>query len=245
MQRNTVLLVEPEPAMRQAIRKALERLACVVVEALNGARALSLAEGQPPNLILLDLALPDGDGLEFAQRLREGERTSRIPIAVLAGEMVVGQRAAKLAKLCAGTIPKPIVAARLERDLRLLLSQVPRRTPRRFQRYGVKIPTLYRCRVSGAPAESTFRPATVRTLSEGGLCLEVPDALSMGSVVDLLLQAGEIHVPVSGKVIYSQFCQDAKATDGRYLHGVQLNSPGPEVLRQIRPLLKKHPARTP
>ncbi len=240
MQGNTVLVVEPDPAVRQIIRQALERLEFAVVEAGTGARALSLAEAQPPSLILLDLALPDGDGLEFAQRLREGEKTCRVPIAVLAGQMVVGQRAAMLAKLCAGTIPKPIVAARLDRDLRLLLSQVPRRTPRRFQRYSVKIPTLYRCNVPGASAEPAYLPATVRTLSEGGLCLELPDALSLGSVVDLLLKTGEVQVPISGKVIYSQLSRDARANDACYLHGVQLNSPDPELLRQLRPLLKKN-----
>jgi CheY-like chemotaxis protein len=240
MQRNTVLVVEPDPAVRQVMRQALERLECTVVEAANGTRALSLAEARSPNLILLDLALPDGDALEFAQRLREGEKTGRVPIAVLAGEMVVGPRAARLAKLCAGTIPKPIVTARLDRDLRLLLSQVPRRRPRRFQRYPVRIPTLYRCKVRGAADETTFQPATVRTLSEGGLCLELPDALSSGSIVDLLLKTGELHIPISGKVIYAQFCRDARANNACYLHGVQLNSPSPEVLQHIQPLLKKH-----
>jgi len=75
-----VLLVEDEPQMRRFLRTTLRAHDCQVVEAGTAREALVQAAGRNPDLILLDLGLPDGDGLEVARQIR---RSARTPIIVL------------------------------------------------------------------------------------------------------------------------------------------------------------------
>jgi len=75
-----VLLVEDEPQMRRFLRAALTSHGYRLVEAVTAAEALSLATSHNPEIVLLDLGLPDGDGIDVARRLREW---SQVPILVI------------------------------------------------------------------------------------------------------------------------------------------------------------------
>lgn len=75
-----VLLVEDEPQMRKFIRASLTAHGYRLVEAASAAEGEQLATSQNPELVLLDLGLPDGDGLVLARKLREW---SKVPIIVL------------------------------------------------------------------------------------------------------------------------------------------------------------------
>ncbi len=246
MQRHTVLLVEPDEAIRQTVRRSLDRLGFLVVEATTGARALSLAEAQFPSFILMDVKLPDGDGVEFAKRLRQGENTRRIPIAVLAGEVVLGERAGIMAKVCSATIPKPVIPARLERDLQLLLLQARRLKSRRHPRYPVEIPARYR-RPGEGGAEVPYSTGMVRSISEGGVSLELPDQVAAGSLLDLRLEVAAGEIVASGQVVYSKFRRDkdTEADSGCYVHGIQFTRLDEAALERLRPLLKRGGPRRP
>lgn len=76
----TALLVEDEPQIRRFVRAALEEEGWHVHEAATLARGLIDAGTRPPDLIVLDLGLPDGDGIDFIADLR---KWSNIPIIVL------------------------------------------------------------------------------------------------------------------------------------------------------------------
>ena len=76
----TVLVVEDEVPMRRFLRSALTTHGFRVVEAGTLREAEGLLTSAPPDAILLDLGLPDGDGLELVQRLREW---SKAPVIVL------------------------------------------------------------------------------------------------------------------------------------------------------------------
>ena len=91
-----VLLVEDEPQMRRFLRAALTGHGYRLVEAETGALGLTEAATRTPELILLDLGLPDMDGLDFTRRLREWART---PVIVLSAR---GQERDKVAALDAG-----------------------------------------------------------------------------------------------------------------------------------------------
>jgi two-component system KDP operon response regulator KdpE len=91
-----VLLVEDEPQMRRFLRAALTGHGYRLVEADSGALGLTEAATRTPELILLDLGLPDMDGLDFMKRLREWART---PVIVLSAR---GQEKDKVAALDAG-----------------------------------------------------------------------------------------------------------------------------------------------
>ena len=75
-----ILLVEDEPQMRRFLRVALEGGGYRYLEATTGQEGLAMAVQHRPEVILLDLGLPDLDGLEVMRRLREW---SRIPVIVL------------------------------------------------------------------------------------------------------------------------------------------------------------------
>ncbi len=75
-----VLIVDDEPQILRALRVALRANGYDVEEAMAGESALEAVAVRPPELIILDVALPDIDGVEVCRRIREW---SRIPIIVL------------------------------------------------------------------------------------------------------------------------------------------------------------------
>ncbi|MDP3183908.1 MAG: response regulator, partial [Anaerolineales bacterium] len=78
-----VLVVEDDPETREILRRLLEKEGCEVIAAENGRVALErLAESQPM-LILLDLMMPEMDGFQFIERVRQHENWRTIPIVVV------------------------------------------------------------------------------------------------------------------------------------------------------------------
>jgi two-component system KDP operon response regulator KdpE len=77
----TVLVIEDEPQMRRFLRSALEGNGYRVVQVATGREGLAQAAGRNPDVILLDLGLPDADGLDVTRRLREWATTPVIVIS--------------------------------------------------------------------------------------------------------------------------------------------------------------------
>jgi len=76
----TILVVEDEPKILRIVCDYLDRAGFRSVEAVDGRAALQLAQRDRPDLVVLDLGLPDMDGLDVIRRLRE---RSRVPVVVL------------------------------------------------------------------------------------------------------------------------------------------------------------------
>lgn len=91
-----VLVVEDEPQMRKFIRASLASHGYRVLEAERAAEVVMMLTSHNPEIVLLDLGLPDGDGIELTKRLREW---SRVPIIVLSAR---GREQDKVAALDAG-----------------------------------------------------------------------------------------------------------------------------------------------
>ncbi len=105
-----VLVVDDEPAIRRFLRVSLGAHGCTVFEAVNGQEALAGVAAHRPDLVILDLGLPDIDGLEVTRQLREW---TRLPIIILS---VRGEEAEKIAALDAGAddyLTKPFGAGEL------------------------------------------------------------------------------------------------------------------------------------
>ena len=75
-----ILVIEDEPPIRRFLRASLRGAGYRLVEAETGQQGLSLAATQPPDLVILDLGLPDMDGLQIIEDLR---RWSQVPIIIL------------------------------------------------------------------------------------------------------------------------------------------------------------------
>src|SRR4029450_9797169 len=96
-----VLVVDDEPQVRRFLRASLPDQGYRLIEATNGAEALRDAATRGPDAILLDLGLPDLDGVEVTRRLREW---STVPIVVLSAR---GQESDKIEALDAGAEDYP------------------------------------------------------------------------------------------------------------------------------------------
>jgi signal transduction histidine kinase/CheY-like chemotaxis protein len=78
-----VLLVEDDPATRAMMRNVLEKEGCRVCEAVNGRAGLRCMEAERPDVILLDLMMPEMDGFEFADQVRRHPEWRNVPIIVV------------------------------------------------------------------------------------------------------------------------------------------------------------------
>jgi two-component system KDP operon response regulator KdpE len=113
-----VLVVEDEPQMRKFIRASLTSHGYRVLEAERAQEAVMLATSHNPELLLLDLGLPDGDGIDLARRIREW---SRVPIIVISAR---GREDDKVAALDAGAddyLTKPFGVNELLARMRVAL----------------------------------------------------------------------------------------------------------------------------
>jgi two-component system KDP operon response regulator KdpE len=113
-----VLVVEDEPQMRKFIRASLTSHGYRVLEAERAQEAVMLATSHNPDLLLLDLGLPDGDGIDLARRIREW---SRVPIIVISAR---GREDDKVAALDAGAddyLTKPFGVNELLARMRVAL----------------------------------------------------------------------------------------------------------------------------
>ncbi|MEX0777176.1 MAG: response regulator [Phycisphaeraceae bacterium] len=113
-----ILVVEDEPPLRKFLCAALQAAGYRVVEAQTGQQGLNHAALSPPDVVLLDLGLPDMDGLVVTQRLREW---SRAPIVVISAR---GQEGDKVEALDAGAddyLTKPFSVGELLARVRVSL----------------------------------------------------------------------------------------------------------------------------
>jgi two-component system KDP operon response regulator KdpE len=117
--RTTVLIVEDEPPIRRLLRTSLGANRFAVLEAANGRDALGMIASEKPEVVLLDLGLPDMDGLSIIRTLRAaGDKT---PIVVLSSR---GEEATKVEALNIGAddyVTKPFGMAELIARLRASL----------------------------------------------------------------------------------------------------------------------------
>ncbi len=118
MKGTTVLIVEDEPQIRRFVRTALESEGCHVHEADTAERGLIEAGTRKPDLVILDLGLPDRDGVEVIRDLRTW---SQLPIVVLSART---QEAEKINALDTGAddyLTKPFSVGELMARIRVVL----------------------------------------------------------------------------------------------------------------------------
>jgi len=157
-----ILVVEDEPGIRDVLRVLLEAEHYRVVEAETARRAEIESRSHKPDLLLVDLGLPDGDGIEVIRNLRTW---SPVPVIVLSARTLEGQKIAALDAGADDYVTKPFGAAELLARVRAAL----RRNARGAEQSplvtigGVKI-DLARREAHGTDGEIHLTPLEYRVL---------------------------------------------------------------------------------
>jgi two-component system KDP operon response regulator KdpE len=159
-----VLLIEDEPQMRRFLRSALGATELQLVEAATAREGLAQAAGRRPDVILLDLGLPDADGIEVTRKLREW---SQIPVIVISAR---GREEDKVAALDAGAddyLTKPFGIDELLARIRVALrhqAMLPGEPEPVFEAQGVRVDLAARS-VMRDGAELKLTPTEYRLLA--------------------------------------------------------------------------------
>jgi two-component system KDP operon response regulator KdpE len=119
----TVLVIDDEPQIRRIVRSALQAPTTRIVEAKDGASGLDLAAAERPQLIVLDLGLPDMSGAAVCQSLREW---TRAPILVLSARHSDTEKVALLDAGADDYVTKPFSTTELQARVRALLRRAAR-----------------------------------------------------------------------------------------------------------------------
>lgn len=106
--RPLVLVVEDFEDNRFMMRRLLEMSGYRVVEAVNGNQAVEAAASEQPDIILMDLSLPQLDGLAATRRIREQQGSRRVPIVAVSAHDSADFHAEALAAGCNEYVTKPI-----------------------------------------------------------------------------------------------------------------------------------------
>jgi len=108
-----ILLVEDNEMNRDMLSRRLIRKGYEVVMALDGHQAVEMATSERPDLILMDMSLPDLDGWEATRRIKAAAPTRAIPVIALTAHAMAGDREKALEAGCDDYDIKPIDLPRL------------------------------------------------------------------------------------------------------------------------------------
>ena len=121
-----VLIVDDNDGNRKLARDLLGEAGFRTLEASTGADAIALASEHAPDVVLMDLRLPDIDGAEAARRLGDDKRTAAIPVVALSALSLEGNDDWLQATGFAGWLEKPIQVATFAEQVRSYCSEATR-----------------------------------------------------------------------------------------------------------------------
>lgn len=118
-----ILIVDDDALIRKAIRKVVENYGYIVSEAKNGFEVLSKVNKELPNLIILDILLPDIDGFKVLAKLKEDINTKHIPVILLSAIEKADEKVKGLYLGAADYITKPFSEAEFGARIEMLLQR--------------------------------------------------------------------------------------------------------------------------
>jgi CheY-like chemotaxis protein len=116
-----ILYVEDNDDNVYMLKNRLTRAGYTVIVATDGAKGVAMAASEQPDLILMDITLPDIDGGEATQRIKGAPTTKGIPVIALTANAMPGDREKALAAGCDDFDTKPVELQRLLGKIRALV----------------------------------------------------------------------------------------------------------------------------
>jgi two-component system cell cycle response regulator DivK len=108
MDEKVILYIEDNPENRLLVKRVLEVEGYHVIEADSGSTGMQKAETLRPDLVLMDINLPEIDGYELTHRLKQMPHLAGVPVVAMTANVMKGDREKTLAAGCDGYIQKPI-----------------------------------------------------------------------------------------------------------------------------------------
>jgi DNA-binding response OmpR family regulator len=115
-----ILVVDDDPAVRKFVQVNLEARGYIVFQAANGKEAICIAEKEKPELVILDIIMPEMDGFEVCRKLREW---SNVPILMLSAREGEGDK--EKCAVCGANdyLTKPFVLRELIAEVKTMVEQ--------------------------------------------------------------------------------------------------------------------------
>jgi CheY-like chemotaxis protein len=118
-----ILLVEDNENNRDMLSRRLQRKGYEVILAEDGRQALEKAEAEKPDLVLMDMSLPEIDGWEATRRLKTNPLTAAMPVIALTAHAMSGDREKAMEAGCDDYDTKPVDLASLLAKMEALLQR--------------------------------------------------------------------------------------------------------------------------
>ncbi len=212
-----VLVVEGNPRERELLTAYLRAAGYEVRSAETGTLALRLAAAQPPDLILLDLHLPDMDGYKICRLLRQQPQTRIVPVVILTESEELAHHREAYAAGAQACIPKPACRPALVATIEAVAAGArpmqatsatgdegteqtkPMPGVRQYARFPVVLPAVgWTAQFPGKVIEGV-----VRDSSAGGFMAELSVQMAPGSTVDLVLDTQGGPLELKGRVVWT------------------------------------------
>ena len=116
-----ILVIEDTEDNRQIIRDLLSSVGYELIEAMDGVSGVALAQKERPDLILMDIQLPEIDGYEATRRIRAIPELARVPIVAVTSYALSGDEAKTREAGCDGYVAKPFSPRQLLAKVREFL----------------------------------------------------------------------------------------------------------------------------
>lgn len=192
----TILLTDDSDAFLMYMSVVIARMGLEVIPVDNGSDAIKLASIMDPDMILLDVIMPDVDGLTVLRHLRQNDRLSHIPVVMLT-IVSEDQKIRECENLgCSGYITKPIHLNEFHEQINKHLKHRDFHN-RQFLRtsYEKKIRIIH---------ESVSEDYFAETLSERGIYIRMKDTLPVNTSLQVSLQLNDQELTLNGTVIYKK-----------------------------------------
>ncbi|NCT12049.1 MAG: response regulator transcription factor, partial [Rhodobacterales bacterium] len=154
-----ILIVDDDPQIRDVLRIALGQAGLAVAEAADGRTALAMVARAAPDLVVLDIGLPEMDGFEACRRLR---RISQVPVLFLSAQDGEIDRVVGLELGADDYVTKPFSPRELVARIRAILKRAQPEAVAALRRGCLEVdPGQHLCRVTGVPVAVTAREMAV------------------------------------------------------------------------------------
>ncbi len=120
-EKGMILYVEDNPENRMLVRRVLIAEKYALMEANNAGQALEILQGSHPDLILMDINMPDMDGYTLTARIKSMSGFEHVPIIAITANVMRGDREKTLEAGCDGYIQKPIDIDQLTHEIEKFL----------------------------------------------------------------------------------------------------------------------------